>query len=308
MTEDNSSAPLSTLNNRSQKEAENTTSLVRTVRNWLRNTLRPHSNSSLEESVAELIEEHDSDGTLISSEGRLMLHNILSFGELKVDDIMVPRTDITAIDLSISLDDLKKIVIEKEHTRMPVYEGSLDNVIGFLHIKDLLCAVVSDQPFILKDIVRTVLFVPPSMKLIDLLARMKEARVHMALVLDEYGGTDGLVTVEDLMEEIVGEIEDEHDNLQEPDIISLSDGTMEANARLTIENLEKALGTKIVEDDKEDGFDTLGGLLFSLIGHVPVAGEIITHSSGIEFEVLDADPRKIKRLLIRKPASLEQAG
>lgn len=307
MTEDNSSAPLSTFTTRSLKEAEHNTSLLRIVRNWVRNTLRPHSNASLEESVAELIEEHDSDGTLMSSEERFMLHNILSFGELKVSDIMVPRTDIVAIDQEVSLDELKKIVIEKEHTRMPVYEGSLDKVIGFLHIKDMLCAVVSDKPFILKDLVRKVLFVPPSMKLIDLLARMKEARVHMALVLDEYGGTDGLVTVEDLMEEIVGEIQDEHDNTQEPDIIPLTEDTMEATARLTIENLEKALGIKIVDGDKEEGFDTLGGLLFSLVGHVPVNGEVITHSSGIEFEVIDADPRRIKRLLIRKPATLVNA-
>ncbi len=299
-TDDNSSAPLSSPAVRGAKEAENPPSLVRTVRNWLRSTLRSHYNASLEESVAELIEEHN-DGTLISSEERVMLHNILSFGELKVDDIMVPRTDIVAIDLAISLDELKKVVLEKEHTRMPVYEGSLDTVIGFLHIKDLLSAIINDQPFNLKKLVRQVLFVPPSMKLIDLLARMKEARVHMALVLDEYGGTDGLVTVEDLVEEIVGEIEDEHDDMQEPDIIPLPDGVMEANARVTIENLEKALGTKIIEGDKEEGFDTLGGLLFSLVGHVPVQGEIITHGSGIVFEVIDADPRRIKRLLIRRP-------
>lgn len=306
MIDDNSSTPLPGTHSRSLKEADNT-SLLRTIRNWMRSTLRTHNGNTLEESVVELIEEHDSTGALMSLEERAMLHNILSFGELKVDDIMIPRTDIVAIDIGISLEELKKTVVEKGHTRIPVYESSLDKVVGFLHIKDLLSAILSGQPFVLKDIIRQVLFVPPSMKLIDLLARMKEARVHMALVLDEYGGTDGLVTVEDLMEEIIGEIEDEHDDMEEPDITTIDEQTMEATARLTIEKLEKALGLKIVENEQEDAFDTLGGLLFSLVGHVPVKGEIITHHSGIAFEVTDADPRRIKRLIIRKPATLVSA-
>ena len=282
--------------------------LLRLIRNWVRNTLGLKNTNSLEESVAELIEEHAAEGTVISTEERTMLHNLLSFGEIKVSDIMVPRTDIIAIEATISLEELKKTLIEKEHTRMPVYRESLDNVIGFIHIKDLLSVLCTDKPFMLTDLVRQILFIPPSMRVIDLLAKMRQARVHMALVLDEYGGTDGLVTIEDLVEEIVGDINDEHDDKEEPDIMTINESTYEASGRIKIEALQELLGLSLVSDGEDEDFDTLGGLLFSLVGHVPVKGEIIEHDAGIEFEIVDADPRHIKRVIIRRlPSSLGSA-
>jgi magnesium and cobalt transporter len=281
--------------------------LLRSMRNWVRTTLGLKHNGSLEESVVELIEEHAADGAVISEEERTMLHNLLSFGELRVSDIMIPRTDISAIDSSISLEELKKIIIEKEHTRMPVYRDSLDNVTGFIHIKDLFPVLCSTKPFVLEELIRQVLFVPPSMKVIDLLAKMRLARVHMALVLDEYGGTDGLVTIEDLVEEIIGDIQDEHDDTEEASITKIDDHRYDASARLKIEELQEILGLTLVEEAESEDFDTLGGLLFSLIGHVPVEGEVISHSAGVDFEITEADPRHIKRVLIRLKQPLPES-
>lgn len=258
-------------------------------------------NSTLEDSVVELIEEHhDTEGKSVTNEERTLLHNLLGFSELKVDDVMVPRTDIIAIEYGISLDDIKKIVIDKEHTRMPVYKDSLDNIVGFIHIKDLISYINSDKAFIFDEIIREILFVPPSMKIIDLLARMRTAQTHMALVLDEYGGTDGLVTIEDLMEEIVGEIEDEHDEKEEPEIKSIDANTYEASARMDIEVLEETLGVSLIDKENGDDFDTLGGLIFSLLGYVPEVNETVEHPSGITMQILEADARRINLVRIHR--------
>ncbi|RYE13329.1 MAG: HlyC/CorC family transporter, partial [Rickettsiales bacterium] len=270
-------------------------SIIKSIKNIIKNLFK--HNNSFEESVDELIEEYNSEGMDIGSDERTMLHNIISFGELKVSDIMVPRTDIVAIDAKIDFDELKRVFIEHEHTRMPVYMESLDNVLGFIHIKDLLPALSGLGEFNIENIIRELLIISPSMKVIDLLAKMRQSRVHMALILDEYGGTDGLVTIEDLVEEIVGEIQDEHDDMIEPEIVLLDDNLIEASARLSIEKLEKQLNFKIKD---HDDFDTLGGLILSIIGYVPTKGEKISHKSGIEFTILESDARRIKRLLINK--------
>jgi CBS domain containing-hemolysin-like protein len=260
---------------------------------------RPHS---LEEEVTELIEEHDPEGKQVSSEERAILTNVFNLNELRVDDVMIPRTDIVAVEDKVSLAKLKRTLTKEEHTRMPVYKGSLDHVTGFVHIKDLVPFLGSSKPFDIQAILREILYVPPSMKVLDLLVKMRSKRVHIALVLDEYGGTDGLVTMEDLMEEIVGEIEDEHDDIEAPQLFSLDNGSYEASARLDVEELEKALGVEL--KDKEDhahDYDTVGGLIFFLLGRVPRLGEMVDHPTGVQFKVKEVDLRRIKTVIVYMP-------
>lgn len=283
-------------------------SVIKKIQNNLTKLLNFRSApSSLEEDVAELIEEHDPEGMQVGSEERSILHNVLRLSDVSVSDVMVPRTDIVAVDHKVMLNELKEMIKEKEHTRIPVYKDSLDNIMGFIHLKDLMSYIGSgvQKEFSLNDILREILFVPPSMKVVDLLLKMKAKRVHMALVLDEYGGTDGLVTLEDLVEEIVGEINDEHDEDGHSEIKHIDALSFEVHARITIEELEKKLGVKLIDNGEEEDFDTLGGLITSMLGHVPAKGEIVKHKSGIEFEVTEADARKISKLLVRKATKNE---
>ena len=269
---------------------------------WLRRLFTSRNgDANLRETLEELIEDSDSDADSrepINAEERLMLMNILDLGELRVDDVMVPRADIISLGADTSLADLVDLIQTELHSRIPVFQENLDDVLGMVHIKDLLTHWDNREDFDLKAIMRQVLFVPPSMAVLDLLLQMRQTRIHMAIVVDEYGGTDGLVTIEDLVEEIVGEIEDEHDRADEPIMVDGPGGTLIADARTTIEMLEGRLG-RIVSNEEREDIDTLGGLVFSLAGRVPVRGELIAHPSGLEFEVLDADPRRIKKLRLR---------
>jgi len=234
------------------------------------------------------------------------------FHVLRVEDVMVPRADITAIDSAATLKELSEAFKAAGHSRLPIYKETLDDPTGMVHIKDLLPYLMLDakgrsgktypDKKVVQYIKRPVLFVPPSMLAQDLLRRMQARRVHMAIVVDEYGGTDGLVTIEDLIEPIVGDIDDEHDEA-EPEVQIVTDkggrSVWEADARITIDDFEAALGRDFATDDEEEDVDTLGGLIFTLAGRVPERGEIIPHETGLEFEVLDADPRRVKRLRIR---------
>jgi len=249
---------------------------------------------------------------------RRMVNAAERFHRLRVDDVMVPRADIVAVDSACSLKDLSAAFKEAGHSRLPVYKETLDDPTGMVHIKDLLPYLMLDakgrtnktypDKKVLQYIKREVLFVPPSMLAQDLLRRMQGRRIHMAIVVDEYGGTDGLVTIEDLIETIVGDIDDEHDE-QEPEVQIVTGNAgrsvWEADARIHIDDFEKALGRDFATPDEEDDVDTLGGLIFTLAGRVPERGEIIRHASGLEFEVMDADSRRVKRLRIsdgkRKP-------
>lgn len=255
--------------------------------------------STLGESFAELIEEHEEEGEVLSLEERTMITNVIGFKDLHVENVMVPRSDIIAVPEDITLPELRELVLEKEHTRMPVYQGSLDDVLGFIHIKDFIRFLGADVTFAIKDIIRDILVVPPSMPVIDLLLKMRALRVHMALVVDEHGGTDGLVTIEDLVEEIVGEIEDEHDTEEEVAIKKVANNMLDVSARVKIDELEPIINMKLVENIEDIDFETLGGLIFSLAGRVPEVGETIAHPNGVEFEVIEADPRRIKRVLVR---------
>lgn len=234
------------------------------------------------------------------------------FHSLRVDDVMVPRADIVSVDSTSSLKDLSVAFRDAGHSRLPVYKETLDDPIGMVHIKDLMPYLMFDargrssatypDRKVIKTIRREVLFVPPSMLAQDLLRRMQGRRIHMAIVVDEYGGTDGLVTIEDLIETIVGDIDDEHDEMEpEVQIVTGKGGqsVWEADARISIDDFEAVIGHDFATADEEDDVDTLGGLIFTLAGRVPERGEIIPHTSGMEFEVMDADSRRVKRLRIR---------
>lgn len=261
-----------------------------------------HKERSLEEDVADLMEERDPQRRKVGNEERLLVHNVLSLSDKTVYDVMTPRSDIIAVEYNVSLNDLKQVVLEQEHTRIPVYKETLDHMVGFLHIKDLIPIFASKKKFEIQSIIREVLYVPPSMKGVDLLLKMRARRVHIAIVVDEYGGTEGLLTMEDVVEEIVGEIEDEHDDVSETDYIILDDKTFQVKARMDIRQLEDKLQVRLTSGNEEEDFGTVGGYIFFLLGRIPEKGEIIQHETGLIFEILDADPRRIKKLIIRKPA------
>ena len=286
--------------------AEDQHSLGHLFRGWLRSAIRGRGDTTLRDTIEELIEDDDeSEGSMDAGE-RTLLANILKLRDRTVVDVMVPRADIVAIDVDTSLPALIHRMSEEAHSRLPVYRETLDDVIGMVHIKDVLACVASQKVQELKDIVRDVSIVAPSMPVLDLLLQMRQTRQHMALVVDEFGGIDGLVTIEDLVEEIVGEIEDEHDEAAEPRLVERPDGSLIADARISIEDFEARVGPVLTEEERED-IDTLGGLVVSLAGRVPGRGELLKHPSGLEFEIVEADPRRIKRLRVRNmPANTSE--
>ncbi|MFC3050318.1 hemolysin family protein [Kordiimonas pumila] len=266
---------------------------------------------SLRESLEEALEEHEGESSAkaLGAEERKMLFNVLEYGTLRVYDVMVPRADIVSVPLDISYSDLVKVFAAAAHSRIPIYKDTLDEVHGMVHVKDVLKVAADDaiENFRISKIQRPVLIVPPSMKVIDLLAKMRNRRTHMAIVIDEYGGTDGLVTVEDIVEEIVGVIEDEHDEIDELVLVPLSDGGFDTDARLEMGPLEEALGIDLLPEEQDEDVDTVGGLVFTLAGRVPEIGEVISHESGYTFEVVDADPRRIHKVRIHPPKDLQPA-
>ncbi len=277
----------------------------------VRARLRPRV-ESLRESLEEAIEEHLEDAPDFTQVERQMLANIMALGRLRVDDVMVPRADIVAVEIGATLPELVSAFNEASHSRLPVYRETLDEPIGMVHIKDMMrvsfdADAAARAEFSLSSIRRNVLFVPHSMRVVDLLLKMRVTRIHMALVIDEYGGTDGLVTIEDLVEEVVGELRDEHD-AEPPRLTPRLDGGFDADARVEVSDLEKLVGLDLVPADLQDYADTLGGLVSALIGRVPQRGELITHPTGIEFEVVEADARSVKRLRVHRRNAPEQAA
>ena len=284
----------------SRGEGAGGSSPLQGLKNWLRSLRRSRNGDTLRETIEELIEETETEvDAPISEDESALLRNILQLRNLTAYDVMVPRADIAAVPVDIELADLVRIMSTKGHSRLPVYRETLDDVVGMVHIKDVLTCLIGDRPFDLKAILREVLFVAPSMRALDLLLQMRLARIHMALVIDEFGGIDGLTTIEDVVEEIVGEIEDEHDVEQGPKMLARPDGSLIADARTTIEEFERRVGPVLSDEEREQDIDTLGGLVFTLTGHVPTRGESVTHPSGIVFEVIEADPRRVRRLRVR---------
>lgn len=273
-------------------------SALKSLGGWLRSLISGRNGEgSVLEVIEELIEEVDDDAMEIGADQGALIVNILKLHELTAEDVMVPRADIVAADIDSDIDELVDIMARDAHSRLPVYSKQLDNVVGFVHIKDVLVAVRGTSPVAVKDIVRDILFAAPSIHVLDLLLEMRARRTHMSIVVDEFGGVDGLVTIEDLVEEIVGEIEDEHDT-EGPSIVRRPDGSILADARTDIEELEKMVG-KFATDEEREEIDTLGGIIFNLIDRVPRRHEVIAHPSGLEFEIVDADPRRVKRVCVR---------
>jgi len=265
---------------------------------WLRSLLAGRNGEgTVREVIEELIEDVDEGAEPIGADEGALIVNILKLHDLTAEDVMVPRADIVAAEINTSLDDLVDLMAKEMHSRLPVYDGQLDNVVGFVHIKDVLAAVRKKPRSTVKEIARDILFAAPSIRVLDLLLEMRANRTHMSIVVDEFGGVDGLVTIEDLVEEIVGEIEDEHDTGR-LSIIRRPDGSILADARTEIDELEKLIGPFASKEEREE-IDTLGGIVFNLIDRVPRRHEVIAHPSGLEFEVVDADPRRVKRLCVR---------
>jgi len=264
------------------------------------------NNNENSKDINNIIDNSDNSSRELTPEEKNMLNNVIGFGESRVEDCMVPRADIVGLELDTDVNDVLKIFSESNHSRIPVYRETLDNPIGMLHMKDLI-SVFSDKNFDDIDIekfLREILFVPPSMKSRDLLVRMQTSRIHMALVIDEYGGTDGLVTIEDLIEEIIGEIEDE---LFEEDLdrIKIHDNYIDTSARTSIEEINDIVGKSLFTDDIDEEINTIGGLVFVLAGRVPQRGELINHPLGFEIEITDADSRRIKKVRLRIKADRE---
>ena len=274
---------------------------------WARLVGRHNLEDPVRGAIEDLIEDSENNATPLEIEERNLLSNILRLNDKAVSDVMVPRANISAVDVNASFDDLIELINREAHSRVPIFQETLDDAIGMVHIKDVMAVhpllratgdhKASENPH-LRNIMRDILFVSPSMQVLELLLEMRVKRTHMALVVDEFGGVDGLVTIEDLVEEIVGEIEDEHDQDEEPQLLIKPDGSIEADACVLIESFEEMVGRVVTEDERAE-FDTLGGLVFSLAGRVPIRGELVQHSCGMEIEIIDADPRRIKNIRIR---------
>ena len=258
------------------------------------------NNGGLRETLEDLLEEEEAGGGTeqFTADERELLLNALSFGELRVDDVMVPRADICAIEISSNLAEIVAAMRAAGHSRLLVFRDTLDDVVGLVHIKDLLPFWGDGEAFRLAEVMRPVPVVPPSMRVLDLLLEMRKSHAHMAAVVDEFGGTDGLATVEDLVVELLGELHDEHRGQEPAQLVRRADGKLEADARVDIDDLEELLDCQLLTEDERDEVDTVGGLVVTMADRIPAAGEEVRHPAGFVFHVVDADPRRIKRLLI----------
>ena len=266
---------------------------------------RRRGEQDLRSRVAALVQEAadapqtDGEAPELDRQERVLIANVLRLRGTTVDDVMVPRADIIAMPVNLGFEDALAIMKRENHSRLPVYGEQLDDIVGMVHVKDLVAYAGPSDSFRLQAILRQPLMIAPQMPVLDLLLQMRLRRIHLALVIDEYGGIDGLVTIEDLVETIVGDIADEHDEPDVPMLVERHDGTLDIDARMPVEAFEHRLGTVLTEQERESEIETVGGLVFRLAGHVPTRGEVLSHESGIQFRVLDADARHIRRVRVR---------
>ncbi len=257
-----------------------------------------NQNQSLRDSIQDVIDEKINDGNSnidLSLKEKSILNNILSINKLKVGDVMIPRASIIAVPSDCSFEKLISVIENETHSRMPVYRKDLDDILGMIHIKDIIkYSGTKSLSFKIQNILREVIFAPPTMPVLNLLLKMQSTKLHMALVIDEHGGTDGLITIEDVVEEIVGEIQDEHDKDDDFNFKKINFNLFEAKAEMKIEDFNRESNFNI----SLEGVDTLGGFIFSHVNRVPCIGEVIKISNKYQFEILDADPRKIKKIRI----------
>ncbi|MCX7382083.1 MAG: hemolysin family protein [Alphaproteobacteria bacterium] len=268
--------------------------------------LRRSVEPSVRESIAGLVEEAAAEAAAgdgapeLDRQERALIANVLRLRGTTADDVMLPRPDIIAIAVDATLDETVALFQHEGHSRLPVFGEELDDIVGMVHLKDVFAFVGRPAEFKLAAILRKPLLVSPQIPVLDLLLQMRQARMHLALVVDEYGGIDGLVTIEDLVEQIVGDISDEHDDVPAPQVIERGDGSLDLDARLPVEAFEARMGPVLEDDERAADIDTVGGLVFTLAGRVPARGEVIGHPSGIEFRILEADARRIRRVRVRR--------
>ncbi|NWH09142.1 MAG: HlyC/CorC family transporter [Alphaproteobacteria bacterium] len=295
------------------EDSESRRTLLGAVLGRLSAVLRSWTGESARDSIEEILDQSEEEKDSLAPEERHMLRNILEFSDLRVEDVMVPRADIIGVEAGISLADLVRLFRDAQHSRLPLYRETLDNPLGMVHIKDVVSLLVpGEEPavFEIEKLRRDILFVPASMPVVDLLLKMQTSHIHLALVVDEYGGIAGLLSIEDVVEQIVGDIEDEHDTDTEHGIAKRADGSFDVIARVELEDLEQVLGHRLAVGELEEEVDTIGGLAAALIGRVPRRGDVIELPSGAMLEITDADARRVKRVRIRPaaPAGSEEAA
>lgn len=273
------------------------------ARKSLINWIRRKNNSTGPGALAKIAEPSDPANDFITEHERMLLSNILKLRELKVVNVMIPRADIVAVDVNTTPEDLLKLLSEKQYSRIPVYNETLDDVLGTIHLKDAVATLARGEKLEIAKMITDIPIVSPAMTILNLLLKMRQTSRHMALVVDEYGGIDGLLTICNVIESIIGEIEDEHTDSEAPRIVQKEDGSILVDARLGLEEFETHFGHLFSEDERSNS-DTISGLVFSIAGHIPARGEIITHPNGMIFEVIDADPRRINILRITNIAAV----
>ena len=278
--------------------------MLNNIINKIRSILKPSDRENIKDVLEDLIEDNGNGTEKIDDGTKNIFKNVINLHNKCIEDVMIPRADIDAVSIETTLNDLVNFIDKTKHSRIPVFENNLDKVLGMIHIRDLFEKIhqrntKKKSTKIAKKMIRKILFSSPSMKVIDLLLKMRSEQIHMAIVIDEFGGTNGIVTIEDLVEEIVGEIKDEHDFEEVDEIKKISKKSFEISARISLEEFEKRLNVKLNVDERDE-IDTLGGFIFFLLGRIPGRGEVVSYKKNIEFTIIEADTRRIKRILVTK--------
>ena len=277
--------------------------MLNNIINKIRSILKPSDRENIKDVLEDLIEDNGNGTEKIDDGTKNIFKNVINLNNKCIEDVMIPRADIDAVSIETTLNDLVNFIDKTKHSRIPVFENNLDKVLGMIHIRDLFEKIhqrnTKKSTKIAKKMIRKILFSSPSMKVIDLLLKMRSEQIHMAIVIDEFGGTNGIVTIEDLVEEIVGEIKDEHDFEEVDEIKKISKKSFEISARISLEEFEKRLNVKLNIDERDE-IDTLGGFIFFLLGRIPGRGEVVSYKKNIEFTIIEADTRRIKRILVTK--------
>lgn len=281
----------------SARDEENAQNMLSRLKSALRRRPETSLRAALEEYIEEVADDTSGLSDSVVQHEHNLITNILKLRDLTTVDVMIPRADIVAVDVNTTQKDLLKLLSERQFNRLPVYQDTLDNILGTIHSKDILTCLALDKPVEVRSLIREIPIVSPAMHVLDLLLQMRQTRRHMVLVVDEFGGIDGLVTIGDVVESIVGEIDDERNLHDAPFMGRDKEGRVIADGRVDIDTFEESFGRVLSDEDREES-DTLGGLVFSLAGRVPARGEVLTHANGMTFEVLDADPRRVNRLRI----------